>query len=69
MYDVLPGDFLQLGHANGTFYHSPFIVHVGNPVSPSTILVAAHTYDADWRPLATYQYGLVRFIHILGVGA
>jgi hypothetical protein len=66
MYGVLPGDFLQLGHAGGTFYHSPFIVYVGTPVSPETILVAAHTYDADWRPLATYKYDLVRFIHILG---
>lgn len=67
MHNVLPGDFLQLGRAGGDFYHSPFIVYVGTPVSPQTILLAAHTNDADWRPLATYRYDLVRFVHILGV--
>lgn len=67
MQAVLPGDFLQLGDGNGRFYHSPFIVSVSNPPSPATILVAAHTYDADNRPLNTYNYGQVRFVHILGV--
>lgn len=67
MEDMQPGDFVQLGHAGGAYYHSPFIVAVGAPASPENILLAAHTYDADWRPLATYQYDLVRFMHILGV--
>jgi hypothetical protein len=67
IHEILPGDFLQLGHANGVFYHSPFIVYVGYPAAPENILLAAHTYDADWRPLSTYQYDMVRFMHILGV--
>jgi hypothetical protein len=65
--EVLPGDFLQLGHGNGIWYHSPFIVYVGYPAAPENILVSAHTYDADNRPLSTYQYAEVRFIHIFGV--
>lgn len=63
---VEPGDVLQLG--NGTrFYHTPVIVAVGRPATPRNILVAAHTDDADNRPLSTYNYAEVRFLHILGV--
>ena len=62
----MPGDVLQL--TDGTrFYHSPVIVSVGWPARPDTILVAAHTLDADNRPLSTYRYAGVRFLHILGV--
>ena len=32
-----------------------------------TILIAAHTYDALDRPLSTYAYEVVRFLHIEGV--
>lgn len=64
---VLPGDFLQLGDGTGRFYHSPFIVAVGNPAAPENVLVAAHTNDSDNRPLSTYSYRAVRFLHILGV--
>ncbi len=67
MEGLLPGDFLQLGDGTGRFYHSPFIVAVGSPASPDNILVAAHTYDSDNRPLSTYTYRAVRFLHILGV--
>ena len=67
MRDVEAGDFLQLGDGTGRFYHSPFIVSTGDYPTPNNILVAAHTNDADNRPLSTYNYGAVRFIHILGV--
>ncbi|MPN08588.1 hypothetical protein SDC9_155871 [bioreactor metagenome] len=40
------------------------IVAVGDPPSPSNILVAAHTYDSDYRPLDTYTYERLRFLHI-----
>lgn len=57
-----PGDIVQLGTADGHFYHSPVITSV----SPE-ILVAAHTYDALDRPLSTYVYDRARFLHIDGV--
>ena len=57
-----PGDLVQLGDENGRFYHSPVIVAV-RPV----VLVAAHTFDALDRPLATYFYHTARFLHIEGV--
>lgn len=60
--EVLPGDIVQLGRADGTFYHSPVIV-----ATEPEILVAAHTYDALNRPLSTYEYDRVRFLHIEGV--
>lgn len=55
------GDIVQLGRG-GDFYHSPFIT-----ATTPTILVAAHTFDALDRPLASYAYETVRFLHIDGV--
>lgn len=60
--EVNPGDIVQLGSADGYFYHSPVITST-NP----TILVAAHTFDALDRPLSSYLYDTARFLHIEGV--
>lgn len=60
---VLPGDLLQLGSADGQFYHCPVIVAKDD----NEIYVAAHTDDSFMRPLSTYYYDNIRFIHILGV--
>lgn len=66
MEQILPGDVIQLSFQGDGFQHSPVVVAVGNPVSPETILLAAHSYDADYRPLSSYQYRQVRFLHIIG---
>ena len=60
--EAQPGDIVQLGNGSGSFYHSPVIT----AIYPE-ILVAAHTYDALDRPLSSYEYGTVRFLHIDGV--
>ena len=65
--EVLPGDFVQLRFTSGPFAHNPVIVAVGSPPTPDSILVAAHSEDADYRPLSTYPILEARFIHILGV--
>lgn len=58
-----PGDIVQLGRRTGDFYHSPVVVgRRGNQ-----ILVAAHSYDAFNRTLASYNAAVTRGIHILGV--
>lgn len=60
--EVEPGDIVQLGRADGHFYHTPVIT----AVTPR-ILVAAHTYDALDKPLFSYYYDQARFLHIDGV--
>ncbi|MPM87399.1 hypothetical protein SDC9_134495 [bioreactor metagenome] len=64
MEKVKPGDILQLSFNGIEFSHSPVIVSVGDVPAPENILIAAHTYDSDYRPLDTYQYRLIRFLHI-----
>ena len=62
--EVQPGDIVQLGRQDGSYYHSPVITAVY-----PTLLVAAHSFDALDRPLSTYIYDNARFIHIEGVRA
>ena len=61
-----PGDFVQLRFGQARFGHTPVVVSVGRPLSLDNILVAAHSYDADFRPLSTYHFDEIRFLHILG---
>ncbi len=58
---VQAGDVVQLGRADGSFYHSLLII-----ATRPQILVAAHTNDTYARRLDSYNYGQVRFIHIDG---
>ena len=64
---IQPGDFAPLRFSTGVFAHNPVIVSVGRSPSLDNILVAAHTEDADYRPLSTYPAVEIRFLHILGV--
>ncbi len=57
------GDIIQLGRANGDFYHSPVVVGF----SGRQPLIAAHSNDAFGRPVNTYTFERIRYIHILGV--
>lgn len=54
-------NFEKLGGPSG-FYHTPVIL----TTSPE-ILVAAHTFDALYRPLSSYTFEQARFLHISGV--
>jgi len=63
---LMPGDFVQLRFAGDRFAHTPIIVSVGREPTLSNILVAAHSDDADFRPLSTYSFQEIRFLHILG---
>lgn len=62
--EARPGDIVQLGTAEGHFYHAPVIMAV-----QPTILVAAHSFDALDQPLSSYAYDRARFLHIDGVRA
>jgi hypothetical protein len=59
-----PGDIIQLSFDGTVFEHCPIVVSVGNPPAPGNILIAAHTYDADNRPLDSYVYKRLRLLHI-----
>ena len=61
-----PGDFVQLRFDKEVFSHTPIIVETGNPPTLENTLIAAHSYDADYRPLSTYFFQEIRFLHILG---
>lgn len=64
---ILPGDFAQLRFPNSDeFGHTPIVVKVGDPPTLGNTLVAAHSYDADWRPLSSYEFQEIRFLHIVG---
>lgn len=62
-----PGDFIQLRFAGECYGHTPVIVSTGAVPTLENTLVAAHTSDTDYRPLASYQFQSMRCIHILGV--
>ena len=49
------------------FAHTPVVVSVGTVPRPDNILVAAHSNDADYRPLDSYKNVVERrFLHIVG---
>ena len=64
--DMEIGDFVQLRFQNDRFGHTPIIVQIGSPATLENTLIAAHSYDADYRPLSTYTFQEIRFLHILG---
>ena len=64
-----PGDFVQLRFESSgeVFAHTPVVVSVGSVPRPDNILVAAHSNDADYRPLDSYKNVVEwRFLHIIG---
>ena len=60
--ELEPGDIVQLSFDGVTYTHCPVVVSASG-----TVLLAAHTEDADNRPLYTYPYRAVRCAHITGV--
>ena len=60
--DVKPGDIVQLANKNGVCYHSSIVT-----ATTPTLLVAAHSFDALDRPLLSYGYASLRFLHLGGV--
>lgn len=61
-----PGDFIQLRFNKSVFSHTPIIVAMGEPPTLKNTLIAAHSYDADFRPVSTYYVQEMRFLHIQG---
>lgn len=60
--DILVGDIIQLGNKNDNFYHSLVVTMVDE----SNILICSHTIDSYMRPIDSYIFEKIRYIHILG---
>ncbi len=56
------GDVVQLGHANGHWYHSLLVTGF----QENGLLVSTHSFDAYQRPLSSYLFEQARFLHIEG---
>ena len=61
-----PGDMIQLLFEGDVFQHTPVVISTDGSGDPSRIFVAAHSNDADCRPLDTYNYQRYRLLHIEG---
>jgi hypothetical protein len=65
---ILPGDVIQLRFpGERIFAHTPVVVKTGARPAPENILMAAHTFDTDYRPLSTFVYAELRPLHVIGV--
>ena len=64
--ELRPGDLVRLRFAQGAQGHMPVVVAVGQGGGLGQILVAAHSDDADFRPLSSYPFHQLWGLHILG---
>lgn len=60
--EIKAGDIAQLSFSGNKFEHSLFIL------DPTTLSVAAHTYDVLGKKISEYNFSKLRFIHILDIG-
>jgi hypothetical protein len=60
---AIEGDVVQLADETGDFYHTLII----SGFSGGETLVCAHTNDALDKPLSSYNFSSLRYIHIEGV--
>lgn len=65
--EVQIGDISQFADDTARFSHSQFIVSVGEVPNLHNILICTHSFDSLNRPLSTYEFQKIRFIHIAGV--
>lgn len=64
---LIPGDIIQLGDENGSYYHSLFVCRTGAAPTLGNTLICTHNDDAYLRAVNTYIFARIRFIHIEGV--
>ena len=57
------GDVIQYANAEGAWYHTVII----SEIRPDEILICAQSDDALDRPLSSYNFADLRFLHIEGV--
>ena len=65
--EIRPGDLVQLSFNGETYQHTPVVVFAREPKTLGDILIAAHSYDALDRPLDSYTFQKIRFLHVDGI--
>lgn len=58
------GDIAQISFDGQKYQHSLVIVNLEKPINLENILIASHTYDSYNKPISTYNFKKIRFIHI-----
>ena len=61
--EAMIGDVIQYANQDGDWYHTVII----SEIQPNEILVCAQSDDALDRPLSSYNFADLRFLHINGV--
>ena len=61
------GDVIQLGDANGNYYHTLMLTAIREDTMGRRYYICAHTVDSYMRNLSSYNYANIRCIHFLGV--
>lgn len=61
------GDISQFQSTSSFYTHTQVIIFIGEPRDLENIFIAAHTIDSLNRPLSTYTFKKIRFIHIDGI--
>lgn len=64
-----PGDIIQLGRADGRWYHSMVVLQNDRRWGWDGILIAAHSIDSLDRPLSSYEFDRARGLHIVTTDA
>ncbi|ADZ83128.1 amidase domain-containing protein [Cellulosilyticum lentocellum] len=67
--EIVPGDVIQFGNDINGYHHSLLVLETTPDPTYDQILIATHSYDAINRPLSSYEFTKIRFIHIEGVRA
>jgi hypothetical protein len=65
IFEARPGDIVQLSFKDGIFTHSLLITETGSPATLANVLIAAHSDDSLDRPLSTYIFEKIRFLHLI----
>ena len=61
------GDIAQLSFDGSQFGHTLVITNIEDKYNLSKIRIASHTFDSFNKPISTYNFKKIRFVHIKGV--
>lgn len=62
---LVPGDIIQFGNPNRGWHHTLLVLSTAPTYDE--VYIATHSFDAYWRQLATYEFTMIRFLHIEGI--